>query len=651
MVLTYKDGIFIAISSYSEKDKVKAAGFRWNPEKKIWHTSNLVVARKFEADADSAAKTQFLEFENNIQQSRVADAVAGVEIPVPDGLNYFPYQQAGIAYALGKTSVLIGDEMGLGKTPQSIGIINATNPAKTLIICPATLKLNWRNELMRWLTKPRLIHILQSGQPFPTNVEIVVMNYDIAAKYKPQIHAVEWDLLICDEAHYMKNNRAQRTVAVIGDGKKDKGLKAKRKVFLTGTPITNRPVELWPLASYLFPETFNNFWSFGRRYCDAQMRNGYWDFSGHSNLEELQQILRGVGMIRRLKSQVLKELPPKTRQVVVLPNDTVKHLINREKQQAQMFEERVESLQTRVERSKMSDNPEDYQKAVASLREAYQVAFEEMAAVRKELAVAKIPMVCEHVADAIESNGKVVVMAHHREVIDAITENFGAAAVKLYGGMSEQQKQHSVDSFQKNPDCKVFVGSIRAAGVGITLTASSNVVFAELDWTPANMLQAEDRCHRIGQSENVLVQHLVFDESLDAKMANTLISKMAVIDRALDAAITQKQELEEPEGLTKKKGRGISRAMIDERVSEITALHHITFHLGVKMLSQKTTEIEVDGTGFNKMDAHIGKELAALNNLSDRQAVFAGWLCYKYRRQLPETMQTMAKIFFGESLV
>ena len=162
------------------------------------------------------------------------------------------------------------------------------------------------------------------------------------------------------------------------------------------------------------------------------------------------------------------------------------------------------------------------------------MAFTEMAAIRRELAIAKIPFVIEYVQNMIEAGEKVVVMAHHREVVDQIQAAFGLAAVKLYGGMGEGEKSANVERFQSDPACLIFIGSIHAAGVGITLTAAQKMLFAELDWTPANMLQAEDRIHRIGQQGNALIQQLVFDGSLDAKMADTLVRKMEVIERALD---------------------------------------------------------------------------------------------------------------------
>jgi hypothetical protein len=419
-------------------------------------------------------------------------------------------------------------------TVQAIGVINAEKPKTVLVVCPATLKINWRKELERWLTDPYHIHVLQSTDQFPTLPEIVIMNYDILAKFQKQIRSVDWDVLIADEAHYMKNPKAKRTVALLGKGKEVAPLKAKRKILLTGTPITNRPIEIFPLISYLWPGVFNNLFHFAKRYCDA-VQDGYgWDFTGASNLQELQNMLRANGMIRRLKADVLKELPPKTRQVVALPSESVGALLKKEGQLFKGQEKEVKRLQIAMKAAKAQKDDVAYRNAVQNLRQAYNVAFTEMAAVRKELAIAKIPFVIEYVEGMIEEGKKVVVMAHHREVIDKLQNHFELRAVKLYGGMSEVEKSNSVDRFQQDPSCMVFNGSIHAAGVGITLTAAQNMLFAELDWTPANMLQAEDRIHRIGQEGNALIQQLVFDESLDAKMADTLVRKMAVIEKALD---------------------------------------------------------------------------------------------------------------------
>ena len=538
MQLVYENSRWEAISSFSEKDEIKAAGFRWEPVKKRWVTNIPAVAEVFRDNADENAVSELDKVGEKIEMSSSAEIAEGIEIPVPDGKTYFPYQHGGIAFACNRESTFIGDEMGLGKTIQAIGVINQTTPEKVLIVCPATLKLNWKKELERWLVKPYRIHVLNSGEAFPVNIEIVIMNYDIAAKFAKELRAVTWDLFVADEAHYMKNPKAQRTVALLG-GKSatkeaTKPIQAAKKILLTGTPITNRPIEIFPLVSFLWPTVFSNMWHFAKRYCAATNTGWGWDFSGASNLDELQNLLRASGMIRRLKADVLKELPPKTRQVVVLPSDSVSGLIKKETEQAKKFEGQMKRLRAAVRNAKEQQDESAYKAAVGQLRQANNIAFTEIAAIRKELAIAKIPFAVEYVKNMVEEGEKVVVMAHHRDVIDALQAEFGLSAVKLYGGMSEVEKSENVARFQNDPSCKVFIGSIHAAGVGITLTAAQKMLFAELDWTPANMLQAEDRIHRIGQEGNALIQLLVFDGSLDAKMAETLVRKMEVIEKALD---------------------------------------------------------------------------------------------------------------------
>ena len=540
MKLVFENNRWEAISSFSEKDDLKAAGFRWEPTSKRWFTNIPTVAEKFRDKADENAVSELDKVAQKVAESW-SDKVSELDIPAPSGKQYFPYQHAGISFACNREGTFIGDEMGLGKTIQAIGVINATNPERVLIVCPATLKLNWKKELERWLVKPYRIHVLNSGDTFPVNVEIVVMNYDIAAKFAKELRAVNWDLFVADEAHYMKNPKAQRTVAILG-GKSAtkeaaKPIQAAKKILLTGTPITNRPIEIFPLISFLWPSVFSNMWHFAHRYCAAYNSGWGWDFSGASNLDELQTLLRASGMIRRLKADVLKELPPKTRQVVVLPSDSVSGLIRKEEAQTKKFEGEIKRLQRAVREAKEQKDEEAYKEAVGRLRQTHNIAFTEMAAIRKELAIAKIPFAVEYVQGIVEEGEKVVVMAHHRDVIDALQQEFGLSAVKLYGGMSEADKSANVDRFQNDPTCKIFIGSIHAAGVGITLTAAQKMLFTELDWTPANMLQAEDRIHRIGQEGNALIQQLVFDGSLDAKMAETLVRKMEVIEKALDKVL------------------------------------------------------------------------------------------------------------------
>ena len=466
------------------KDALKAAGYSVTKYQGSWQVSEWTRPDPAEVEA-------------RVEASRATDAA--IDIPSPDGLEYLPFQLAGIAYALGRDATLIGDEMGLGKTIQAIGVLNATRPETVLVVCPASLKLNWRNELEKWLVNERQIDIVNGGgHPFPADPDIVVINYDVLTKHAAELHTRQWGLVIIDEAHYIKTPKAKRTQAALA-------IKADRKLLLTGTPIPNRPIELQPLAGYLAPEKFGNFFGFAKKFCDAHQTRWGWDFSGASNLPELQEQLRSSILVRRLKADVLDELPAKQRQVIVLDR-------------AGYAEElRLEAL---AEAALEVTSPE--------------VRFEELSEVRHRLAVAKVPAILDHVKDL---DHPVVIFAHHKDVVAALAAELDC--VTLTGDHTTEERQEAVESFQRG-DVQYFIGTIGAAGVGITLTRASHVVFAELDWVPGNLSQAEDRCHRIGQHDSVLVQHLVVDDSIDARQVHLVVDKQRVLDASLDVVAAPK---------------------------------------------------------------------------------------------------------------
>ena len=282
----------------------KAAGFRWSPDEKVWWTSfddNALKLRDV-ADEMTAARLEGIAQERQaaLEASRATDA--DIDIPVPDGLEYMPFQKAGIAYAQGRDGVLIADEMGLGKTIQAIGIINVNPEIKrVLVICPASLRINWKREIEKWQTRPMSVAILTSKdiETLP-GADIIIVNYDILKKVRVALRTIEWDVLVCDEAHYMKSNKAQRTREVIGRNVRVQGkwtkdpapIDAKVKLFLTGTPISNRPIESWTLLNTLAPTVFKNWKFFTSRYCAAHNDGWGMDVSGASHLDELQDKAR-----------------------------------------------------------------------------------------------------------------------------------------------------------------------------------------------------------------------------------------------------------------------------------------------------------------------------------------------------------------------
>jgi len=644
MNVTLVKGVFVAECPFAEKDMAKNAGFRWD---KIvahrWATTDISVASRLaqyaQGDVAALLQAEADRLAQAVEQSRATDAV--VDIQAPAGQEYMPFQRAGIAWGLSHHAALIGDEMGLGKTIQAIGVINGDQTIeRVLVICPATLKLNWKNELEKWLVRPLTVGIANSNN-WPAT-KVVVVNYDVIDKMRLFIDREQWDLLLVDEAHYLKNPKAKRTRAVVGGDAQPRkgvaaqpGITARRKLFLTGTPIENRPVELWPLLHYLDPQRWCNFFQFAIRYCDAHQDRYGWTFSGSSNLAELQTALRETIMVRRLKSAVLTELPAKRRQIVEIDANGAGQAVKRETAAWTAHEDEVLGARAAVELAKADNDDDSYRAAVARLRDTISVAFTAMAHMRHETAIAKIPAVIEHLRDAIEE-GKVVVFAHHIDVLDAIVAAFPGQAVKVDGSVSLDSRQRAVDRFQGDPAVRLFVGQLRAAGVGITLTAASHVVFAELDWVPGTITQAEDRVHRIGQAESVLIQHLVFGGSLDARMARVLVEKQNVIDRALDAEATDLNT--EPLVPILQNGEpSESRDQIARLAARMTPDAVAAIHRGLRILAGMDADHAsvLNGVGFARIDVQIGHSLAEQSQLTAKQAALGMRLIRKYRRQLP----------------
>lgn len=579
------------------------------------------------------------EREAALDESRAAtsDAI----LPVPDGREYMPFQKAGIEYALKRSSTLIADEMGLGKTVEAIGVINADESIKqVLVICPASLKLNWRRELERWLVRMMPIQVVSATDTKLLPADILILNYDILHKHAAALALRQFDLAIVDECHFAKNKKSRRSKQTYAAAKV-----ARRSIWMTGTPIVNRPSELLPILEAIggdvMARTGGGF-KYLRRYCNGQQTKWGWDFSGAAHLDELQRILRETCMVRRLKRDVLTELPAKRRQVVEFSANGNAGVVAREAAAVAEHQERIEVLKAAVKAAKESDNQEGYAAAVEALREGERVMFSEISRLRHETALAKIPEVLAHLETVIgEGESKVVLFAWHHDLIDQVAAALGDAAVVLTGDTPLVARQAAVDRFQTDPTCQVFIGSITAAGVGLTLTASSHVIFAELDWVPGNMSQAEDRCHRIGQTQSVLVQHLVLEGSLDATMARTLIAKQEVIDKALDRKlepITEAESHQVFEAAAADHAKAERSRKLEEISGKLTADHIQAIHKGLRLLAgQCDGASSRDDHGFSKLDAEIGHSLAEAPALSPKQAALGLKVLTRYKNtQVPE---------------
>ena len=366
-----------------------------------------------------------------------------------------------------------------------------------------------------------------------------------------------WDMVILDEAHRYANMRSASTERVLGVRrgrtrmpKPGLAQNCTRLLALTGTPIPNRVRDIWPLVSTLAPDVFRREGDFLFRYC-APCKNEIYikggrgatksvmTFDGATNLPELQERLRASCMIRRLKADVLAELPPKTRTLIPLSGPEFAKAADAERD---AWLRLVPAMSDTVLEATLAEALGDafaFDQALERLERdmaGVGVSAVQVAGERQALALAKIPLIIEHVRELLanDERRKVVVMAHHRSVLSALASEFGAEAVSLHGGTDMRDRQGIVDTFQTNARVRVFIGGLHAAGVGITLTAADAMVFAEGDWLPWVLAQAEDRIHRIGQLAPVFIYYPVVECSIDALMIAMCIRKQKIIDGALD---------------------------------------------------------------------------------------------------------------------
>lgn len=431
-------------------------------------------------------------------------------LPCPRGLAYLPYQAEAIEWARNREAVLFGDEMRLGKTIQALGFINCHPMTETvLVVCPDTAKINWKREMQKWLIS--------------TFIEKTVINYD---RLHELDYSKKYDVCILDEGHYIKNEETIRAQFCLR-------IKADRRLALDGTPILSRPIELWPILRYLYPAKFptEKRGAYSIRYCNGHVANKeikrrdgstfikkVWDERGASNLVDLERNLRQHIMIRRLRRDVWQYLPPR-RELVELPTDSLPQ---------PLWGALMEANQ------RFDFIAKKYEKGVAEMIDALNVAWSQMAVLRHDVGMEKARMSIDFVKDAVEGSGKVVLFAWHHDVIDYLAANLEAYNPQiLHGGMNGNKKQKALDTFKNDSTARVFIGQILTAGVAISLASASHEIFVEQDWTPGIMDQAESRCEDKDQKEAVFVQHLALENSLDARMFKTQRRKRTVIGKAL----------------------------------------------------------------------------------------------------------------------
>ncbi len=415
------------------------------------------------------------------------------------------HQKEAIQKLVENKKYVLADDMGLGKTTSTIISALEAKSKKTLIICPASLKINWQREIENYSNKSVFI---AEGKNFSTDHDFVIINYDIIKNFHDpkkkddsQILRANFDLVVIDEAHYIKNSQAQRT-KLINDIVKN----VDRLWLLTGTPMTSRPIDYYNLLNLVDSPVAKNWMAYVIRYCEGyQFKVGarkVWNVMGASNLEELRDRTSNL-VLRRLKEDVL-DLPDKIITPVYL------------RLKSKKYEEVMGDYYNWYEK-----NPDE--------SKSLTVQFTKLTQVRQVIADEKISQTIELAENIIEQDKKVIIFCNFTNSLEKIVEHFGKAAVRLDGSMSKPDRQNSVDRFQTDPKVKVFVGNIKAAGVGITLTAAEAVIMNDLSFLPSDHSQAEDRAYRYGQKNNVLVYYPIFENTIEGIIYDILNKKKQVI--------------------------------------------------------------------------------------------------------------------------
>jgi SWI/SNF-related matrix-associated actin-dependent regulator 1 of chromatin subfamily A len=367
------------------------------------------------------------------------------------------------------------------------------------------LKINWKREIENYSDRP--IFIAESKN-FSTEHDFVIANYDIIKNFHDPKNKEEslilnskFDLVIVDECHMIKNPQALRT-KLINDVVKT----TERLWLLTGTPMTSRPMDYFNLLSLVDSPVAKNWLAYAVRYCAGyQFKAGnrkIWNVTGASNLEELRERTTGT-ILRRLKENVL-DLPDKIITPVYL------------KLKSKAYEDVMGEYYDWYDK-----NPEE--------SKSLTVQFSKLTKVRQIIADEKIQQTIEIAENIIEQGKKVIIFCNFTDSLNKIVEHFGKTAVKLDGSMSQHERQYSVDQFQENEKIKVFVGNIKAAGTGITLTSGESVIFNDLSFLPSDHAQAEDRAYRYGQKNNVLVYYPLYENSIEGIIYDILNNKKQVI--------------------------------------------------------------------------------------------------------------------------
>lgn len=427
-----------------------------------------------------------------------------------------PFQEEGVRQIYGfRGRALLADEQGLGKTLQALQWIRKIPKRRpVVIVTPASVKYTWQVEAaMHFGIRTEVIEGHRKGsRPLPHG-DIIILNYDLLRTWLPALVQSLPQCLIIDEVQFIKNPKARRTRCVLHLANRVPSISSV--VGLSGTPITNRPIEFWPVLQAIRPDLFPSFTKFAWRYCKPKYTRWGWQFNGSTREAELNRILLRECMIRRLKKDVAKDLPDKVRRAVSFKLKSYHEYYEAEKHFLKWL---AKQSPTRAKRAAKSQ------------------ALTKIGYLLRLVAKLKLELTTQWIEDFFEAHPgeKLVGFTMHTFVIDHLKQKFGRRAVVVDGRVTGRMRTETVRQFQSNKSIDLFLGNWIAAGIGITLTASHNVAAFDYPWTPGDLLQGEDRIHRIGQKKNCFIHYLATLGTIEEKLIKILRKKAKVLDAILN---------------------------------------------------------------------------------------------------------------------
>lgn len=504
----------------------------------VLFTREIYAAVSFFDKATPTARAQLLGLNDALVKSW-APAGTASSYRVPSDMELWPFQKGSIDYALQRTHTLIGDQPGLGKTPIAIAVANERKASRVLVICPANIRLQWVRRIHEWSTLPwpRYVHPIMSGRNgVNPHAQWTIVSYDLARtpSIGGQLADMHFDMLVLDEAHYLKTIDARRTRAVFGGGEERTFAaiadQCDTVLALTGTPLPNRPRECYTMARGLCWESID--WmsedKFADRFNPSRKMTTYdkdgkprvWIDERSGRHAELQNRLRANFMVRHLKREVMTQLKMPVFDIVQIDPDKAVNLALK-----------AESL--------LDIDPESWEGADMTV-------LGHISVVRRQMGIAMAPLVADYV-DMLLDGGeeKLVVFAWHIEVLNILEKRFTKhGCVRIDGSTSPKNKEALVQRFVREPGIQVIIGNLQSMGIGTDglQLVSNHALIAEPSWTPGENVQAFDRLDRGGQTRTVQGDLMVAPGSIAEKILAAALRKGQVIHKALDDKLTTEEQ-------------------------------------------------------------------------------------------------------------